>query len=286
MAPAPETNDAGWRTFRPESVPELLSTLTQLSTADTAVYRGSPRQYRPVTAALDRTFDWANYKTTDGEPIAPEVLEAALLRRFQQIYEPTALPHELPKLHTALGIMSIMQHYGAPTRFLDWTESIWIASYFACREEPSLAGEVFAVSRAATEKAMPKLADICRKKCRDVTIVDWGRHLQDYSLSSSPAVFFVEPLLHFDRTLAQLGVFSMATLIGADHMQLLGQILSKDQKSFAKIEILPNLKRELLTYLYAMNVRASRLFPGREGLGREQAEVVKHRLGSLAWNED
>jgi FRG domain len=40
-----------------------------------------------------------------------------------------------PDEHDLLGWLAVMQHYGAPTRLQDWTQSPFVAAYFAYREQ-------------------------------------------------------------------------------------------------------------------------------------------------------
>ncbi len=85
----------------------------------------------------------------------PEICE--LLFRFQQqAHQYTAqLPpdDDLPSSWYA-----IMQHYGVPTRFLDWTKSAYVGLYFAVEEEPSEDGcAVWAIDMEWLEDKARKL---------------------------------------------------------------------------------------------------------------------------------
>jgi hypothetical protein len=58
---------------------------------------------------------------------APRI-ESGLLRRFKrQAHHYISNP---PEENDPLEWLALMQHYGAPTRLLDWTYSFFVALYF------------------------------------------------------------------------------------------------------------------------------------------------------------
>ena len=59
-------------------------------------------------------------------------LEDGLLRRFKRQYYQYSTSN--PEDNNFSEWYSLMQHYGAPTRFLDWTYSFFVAIFFAIEE--------------------------------------------------------------------------------------------------------------------------------------------------------
>ncbi|MHB8322938.1 MAG: FRG domain-containing protein [Candidatus Dormibacteria bacterium] len=62
--------------------------------------------------------------------------EAAMIRRFMQDAQSFLVDSPAEKW----AWLFLAQHYGVPTRLLDWSESALVALYFACERAPTLAG--------------------------------------------------------------------------------------------------------------------------------------------------
>jgi hypothetical protein len=127
------------------------------------VFRGHKREDYPLAPSIERhpytEWDWAEHK------ILREFQSKATLHMDAKQLPPTAREHKLSWL-------AIMQHYGAPTRLLDFTYSPYIALYFALRnrkdneseyaeiwgiDSASLMGRAYEVSREADKEESREL---------------------------------------------------------------------------------------------------------------------------------
>ncbi len=116
-----------------QTVADALKFLYKLSLDDSSFrFRGQANFTWTLQPSIYRFSDFLRYQTVNYES---HILAAK---------PPTPVP---PLTHTEYQLewLMICQHYGVPTRLLDWTTDMLIALYFACDDSSQLAadGSVF-----------------------------------------------------------------------------------------------------------------------------------------------
>ncbi len=186
------------------------------------------------------------------------------------------LPHGIPTPtnQDLFGCWSLMQHYGAPTRLLDWTKSIYIAAYFAVIQELDKEGALWIVHKAAFDT---KMAEIYNYTGLPGTLSEQKQLFTE--TEAKPIIDFLHRNPKTDRMITQQGAYSICFNILADHSQVIGDALTELQNKTGKIYlqrlIIPSeMKLKFIRKVRMMNITASSLFPGIDGLGRSVAELV------------
>ncbi len=228
----------------------------------TYLFRGHADAAWPLLPSLNRVLG-----TAIEVQEALEV-EAQLLRLFQSQAHLVMAGQPLPADNDLLNWWMVMQHYGAPTRLLDWSASPYVAAYFACESLSDVSGTIWFIHpRSWLNSASDDLMS--------------GKPNADL-LRSSNAPHMVLPLPAFTqstRTVAQQGYFTVCLNLCGKHDELLldscDHPLLDDSDIMGRFVIPAALKSEFLLQLRLMNVTASSLFPGLDGLGRSMSEAAR-----------
>jgi len=166
-----------------------------------------------------------------------------------------------------------MQHYGAPTRVLDWTGSPFVASYFAVEKDPDSSGEVWAYSEEALEALWVDAKNAKKLDCWPVEM-KYCDYVKVRRIDGTPILHHFIHAVQTSRMAAQQGVFTVSTDVLSDHGVLLREILGakRDRTAYQRVLIPAKCKLEFLSRLRFMNITRASLFPGIDGVGRSVDE--------------
>jgi len=202
-------------------------------------------------------------------------LESAALDKFREVAHLYLPPSTIPHQDDLVSWWILMQHYGAPTRVLDWTESPFVALYFAALGEWNRSGAVWLIHVGNALNHFEKTHeeyDFSKAVKNPKQFLEPG---------TTPVLYFLKRKTQTDRMGVQQMQTTVSTQVLADHGKTLEAILPdrKEIVQFSKLIIPGKLKPEFMRRLRTMNVTARALFPGIDGLGRSVSELIT--LGCL-----
>jgi FRG domain len=194
-------------------------------------------------------------------------LEEEVIQRFRE----RGAPYERVPSSDTWEILFLMQHFGVPTRLLDWTENPYIGLFFALtslRPNTDEPAAVWILQPAAWNQAA--LADISY----DGAILSIGNDaLDSYRPSAKPQFMKVVPVglygIHNSpRIVAQRGVF---TIFGKATTPMEETFYHGDFQSEAlmKVEIPAATIPQLRESLFAIGITDSVVYPDLSGLAME-----------------
>lgn len=279
----------------------VWSQLQELCNRDHLVFRGQADATWRLESSIDRAF--RKRGVADDQAIR-QAIEQELKESFN-----SRLAHLLPTdayfqwaraldQEDSVWAWQIMQHYGYPTRLLDWTRCPFIAALNASagtRHENS-PGAVWWFDLARWEQHVSPNWDTWGVQRKQLTQPN-GETIRvperDFEpiwkrAEAPPFVVHFSPLVPFPRIRLQRGLHTASSKLGLLHDDVLCKWLGNDQDAFGKIIIPAPLKIDLVHEIAGRRqFRAGDLDMPLIGIeAREAADLVLGRTSGCAGEDD
>jgi len=197
-------------------------------------------------------------------------IEDMALKEFQAQAHLHLSVQVLSQTTDMLGWWTLMQHYRAPTRLLDWTACSNVAAYFAVEENWDTDGVIWVVKVSDLDRAM-------LKRCGPNVAMTVGS-LNDIfnNPNGDDRLRIIRRNLNTERMIAQQAGFSVSNDPLADHAIVTDEAMSStNSEAFYKLVIPRKLKPEFLWRLRTLNISPAALFPGLDGIALTVADLVR-----------
>ena len=222
----------------------------------TLLFRGQTDSTWDLETSLDRFLERI-------DPLDQHTVEPFLIEEFQRRYRNYL--QNTPKFNNRIEWWALMQHYGCPTRLLDWTYSSFIALFFALEDiENPKESALWAID-----------ADWLGKKYREdypdlASSLSSDPHMSRLStfkkFDGKPIVLRLNPFLLHERLSVQQGCFLIPGDASKSFVKNLidfsgGEDILKKNLFKIKIPHAQEKQRERLEGLMRKNISRASLFP-------------------------
>ena len=250
--------------IRINDMAELLKRFNSL--ANNFVYRGHANAAWPLQSALERVIGsaWSSSSVKTFEEYSLEFFKS----KFHLYDRDNIMPD------SKLAWLSIMQHYGVPTRLVDFTESPYVALYFALEAYQPLDKNDLAVFALDYSAVMDQSIEHIRSK--DLDFVETRSTVnpkkdqvfeQVVDRFAYDIAWVTEPKRHNERLDRQGGCF----LVSGNRDRRIADVLELDlycKCEFVKFVIDSSLYTAIFALLRKMNVTSRSLYGDLDGLAR------------------
>jgi len=235
-----------WNDFKAN----LIQHLPGASTRGRYLFRGQRSEEWLLAPTFDRWLP-------DVQQAARDQLEDSLVENFRRECQSDQSLKEL--LEDEVATLALAQHFGLPTRLLDWTESPYVAGFFAF------------------EKMVAAATTMMKDAPATPPVVIWALDTGSYIWRKNRGVEIVDPpRWQNERLRNQAGKFTLSRTPFRSLQDYVKQY--PDAEEALRAFLIPSAEaRVAIADLDLMNINHSSLFPGRAGWA--QAASTKTILG-------
>ncbi len=249
-------------------------------------FRGHPEKCENLTPKIFRP----EYITRN---VVEPHTEYSVIEYFKRVAP--ALTQNIPNQDDHCDWLFLMQHHGAPTRLLDWTENALVALYFAVRNFlDGKDGELWAIYpyflnkegygfNGIATQSNAILQYLAKEPYLAITPISDNQERQEklakeFGLSEIPQYpLALYPTMNFSRMVNQLSTFTIHPSPSILRQKNTILDLLGDNKKYLVRYIIPyDSKRELIQDLKTLGISRRTLFPDLDGLSQTIIEKLNY----------
>ncbi len=235
------------------------------------IFRGLSDYCYGLTSPLDRAFCAAGIPSEERWKY-----ETTMLYQFKRRAHHYLGADHTPSPEDFLEWFSLMRHYGAPSRLLDFSNSFYVAVYFAISAATKKDAGVLCVNHTWLEKQGDRL--VKRGEFFQDPKVFWKYAMPHPSgKRRKPFIVPVRPFRSNERIHVQQGLFLCPTDVNTTFIDNLKSVCPNPDeaaKYMLKIRVRREWHADVMRDLRAMNINSETLYPGLSGFAASLKDLL------------